>query len=345
MHKIKSAIQDINVCTLRLTRVNVLALMLVIYSLVLSQSVQAQWHQKTASIMGTNIEMDIWAKDDSQAQQAIAATLLAMNNTNQMMSRYKPNSELSQLNQTAYIRSVKVSDALWQVLIKSIEMSNLTQGAFDITMGAVSKTYDFKQGRLPSTRQLIEAVKSVNYHQLKMNEQDKTVQFLQQGMSIDLGGIAKGYAVDQAIVALKSLGIKHARVTAGGDTRLLGDYRGRDWTVGIKHPRSKRKMAMALPLSDVALSTSGDYERYFIRHGQRYHHIISPKSGRSVSGVVSATVLAPDSMTADALSTSVFVMGIDKGLALINTLSNIDAIMIDAKGKVHYSAGLEPPSQ
>lgn len=310
-----------------------------------SQNTQAQWYQKTASIMGTNIEMDIWAKDQSQAEQAIATTLMAMNQTNQMMSRYKPNSELSQLNQMAFTKPMVVSDALWDVIGKSLEMSRLTQGAFDITTGVVLKTYDFKKRRLPSTRQLLDAVKKVNYRQLVLNPEAKTVQFLQQGMSIDLGGIAKGYAVDQAINALNTLGIKHARVTAGGDTRLLGDYNGRDWSVGIKHPRAKNKMAMALPLRDVAISTSGDYERYFIQRGQRYHHIINPQSGRSISGVVSATVLAPDSMTADALSTSVFVLGIKKGLALVDTLSDIDAIMIDSKGKVHYSSGLQPPSQ
>lgn len=320
----------------------VVALCLLVFG---AHNTQAQWYQKTATIMGTNIEMDIWAKDQSQAEQAIASILMAMNETNQMMSRYKPSSELSKLNQTAFSKPVVVSDALWAVINQSIAMSRMTQGAFDITTGAVLKTYDFKQGRLPSTRQLLDAVKKVNYRQIDLNPQAKTIRFLQQGMSLDLGGIAKGYAVDQAVNALITLGIKHARVTAGGDTRLLGDYKGRDWSVGIKHPRAKNKMAMVLPLSDVAISTSGDYERYFIQRGQRYHHIISPQSGRSVYGVVSATVLAPNSMTADALSTSVFVLGIKKGLALIDTLKDIDAIMIDGKGKVHYSSGLQPPSQ
>jgi thiamine biosynthesis lipoprotein len=161
---------------------------------------------------------------------------------------------------------------------------------------------------------------------------------------LDLGGIAKGYAVDRGIDILKSFGIRHARLSAGGDMRLLGDKQGKPWIVGVRDPRSEDRNALVMPLSDVAVSTSGDYERFFFDDaGKRVHHILSPATGKPAKGVQSVTILGPDALTTDGLSTAVFVLGSAKGLELINRLDGIDAVIIDELRQVHYSDGLMPP--
>jgi thiamine biosynthesis lipoprotein len=329
------------------------------FLLLISGMTQADWYSSEHSIMGTNIEVDIWADNQQQADKGLAAVLKTMQDLDQLMSSYIDTSELSRLNREAQSgQAVKVSPALFSVLLEAQRISELSEGAFDITSGVLTKAYDFKQQalldrrsdvmleRLVPDRAILTAKTAlVDYHQLELNATASTARYLQVGMLLDVGGIAKGFAVDQAVAQLSLLGIKHARVTAGGDTRLLGDYRGRDWHVGIKHPRNPEKLAMALPLSKVAVSTSGDYERYFFSGGKRYHHILDPKSGQPVSGVVSATVLADQSVVADGLSTAVFVLGVKQGLALINRLEGIDAILIDQRGKVHYSSGLASPDE
>jgi thiamine biosynthesis lipoprotein len=167
-----------------------------------------------------------------------------------------------------------------------------------------------------------------------------TIFFNAANVRIDLGGIAKGYAVDNGIQILKEQGVTNALVTAGGDTRLLGDRRGRDWVVGIRDPRDKAKQAVLLPLSNTAMSTSGDYERYFEDNGKRYHHILSPKTGKSATGVQSVSIISNSSTANDALSTAVFVLGVNAGLDLINQLEGVDAIIMDEHRKLHYSHAL-----
>ena len=167
------------------------------------------------------------------------------------------------------------------------------------------------------------------------------MRFNKPGLMLDLGGIAKGYAVDQGVRVLQQAGIRHARLSAGGDMRLLGDRRGRPWMVGVRDPRHEDKQAVVIPLSDTAISTSGDYERFFIDdRGQRVHHILSPSTGRPAGEVQSVTIVGDDAMTTDGLSTAVFVLGASKGLELINELEGIDAVIIDENRRMHYSQGL-----
>ena len=162
-------------------------------------------------------------------------------------------------------------------------------------------------------------------------------------MRINLGGIAKGYAVERGIAVAQRYGVKHARVTAGGDTRLLGNRQGMPWMVGVQNPRDESAVAVTIPLENEAISTSGDYERYFEEDGERYHHIIVPSTGAPAGEVHSATIIGPDAVITDALSTSVFVLGVDKGLRLIATLPDYEGIVIDDEGQMFYSTGLQPP--
>ena len=161
-------------------------------------------------------------------------------------------------------------------------------------------------------------------------------------MRIDLGGIAKGYAVDRCMTLLEQLDIHNALVRAGGDSRVAGDHWGRPWTIGIRDPRDRKGVVAMIPLIDVAVSTSGDYERFFEQSGVRYHHIINPRTGDSARELQSVTIIGPDATTTDALSTSVFVLGLDKGMALIDRLPGIDAILVDRHGTLYYSSDLLP---
>jgi thiamine biosynthesis lipoprotein len=184
----------------------------------------------------------------------------------------------------------------------------------------------------------------VGWQGLELDPVARTLRFKREGMRIDLGGFAKGHAVDNAAALLARRGIRHAYVSAGGDSRVLGDRRGRPWSVAIRDPRRAGELVAVLPLEDVSISTSGDYERYFDDQvdgvSERVHHLIDPATGRSPSGVHSVTVLAADGLSSEALSKAVFVMGVARGLALINGLSGVDAVVVDAQGALHASAGL-----
>jgi thiamine biosynthesis lipoprotein len=162
-------------------------------------------------------------------------------------------------------------------------------------------------------------------------------------MRIDLGGFAKGHAVDNAAAILRRRGIAHAMVSAGGDSRVIGDRRGRPWTIGIRDPRRPGEVAAMLPLEDVSISTSGDYERYFDADGTRFHHLIDPATGKSPRGIQSVTILADDGLTCEALSKIVFVLGVERGMALVESQSGVDAVVVDAAGALHFSSGLMAP--
>jgi len=306
-------------------------------------SVSAKWHYEQQSHMGTAIRVELWHENPEQAKQAIKAVMDEMARIDQSMSPYIESSELYQVNQNAATKPLAISTELYQLIAKSLAVSEMTNGVFDISFASVGFDYDYRNKRKPSKQQLAENLPAINYHWIKLLPQSQ-IKFAHYNVKIDLGGIAKGHAVDNAIAILRNLGIQHASVTAGGDTRLLGDKRGRPWVVAIKDPRKETGSVVKLPLENVAISTSGDYERYFIAEdGTRYHHILNPKTGDSAREVQSVTIIANDSTTADALSTSVFVLGVKDGLSLIESLPNISAIIIDNNRKMHYSADLIAP--
>jgi FAD:protein FMN transferase len=293
--------------------------------------------------MGTLVIVDIWHDESAIADKCSNQVFDEMNRIDHSMSPYREDSELSSINQHAADHEVKVSDEIYHLLEKSLAVSRASDGAFDITFASVGYLYDYRNKLHPTEKNIENSLNAINYRHIQLNPQNKTVKFTQRNVRLDLGGIAKGYAVDNAIALLKQCGIKNGLVSAGGDSRVIGSHDGKPWIIGVRHPRQKDKVVVRIPLSDSAISTSGDYERFFIENGKRYHHIINPDTGTSADQTWSATVIGDDATTTDALSTTLFVLGAEKAIKFIESQQGYDAIIIDDKGIMHYSSGLAPP--
>jgi len=303
----------------------------------------AEWVRRvTDGIMGTRITVELWADDPAKAQQAIDAVLDEMRHIDETMSTFKPTREVSQVNDKAADGPMHISKELFDLLTTANEYSVLTDGAFDITYASVGYMYDFRKHVRPNESQIAKALPAVNYRHVILDPKNQTVQFSQKGVRIDLGGIAKGYSVDRGIDVLKTLGYTRAYVGAGGDSRIIGDRFGKPWVVGIRDPRKGEGNVIArIPLVDAAISTSGDYERFFEENGVRYHHIIDPHTGHSASKVRSATVIGPYATRTDGLSKTAFVLGPEKAMEIYNRLDDIDAIIVKLDGSIVYSKGMQ----
>lgn len=308
----------------------------------------AAWHGDNQDIMGTKVSVALWLEDDKKAEQAVAAVMDEMRRIDQQYSPFIETSELYRVNQLAPKANaknpLKISAEMTAILDKSLYYSRLSDGVFDITFASLGRYYDYRKKLKPSEKQREELLPLINYRFIHLDTNANTVWFEHPGVYIDLGGIAKGYAVDTATAILQNkFGVQHANITAGGDSRVIGDKFGRPWLVGIKNPRADA-VAVTLPLTNISLSTSGDYERYFIdQNGERVHHILNPRTGKSASGINSVTILGPSGFDTDPLAKIVFILGPEKGLAIINKLPGFDAVIITSEGKVLYSNGLEPP--
>jgi thiamine biosynthesis lipoprotein len=301
---------------------------------------EGRWLARDEAVMGTAIRVELWCEQDSRGQAAIDAVMAEMHRIDRAMSPHKPDSELSRINRDAQRGPVPLSAEMFLLLVQAQRFAQLSQGAFDITYASVGCLYDYREGVMPDAAALARGRAAVGWRGLELDARTRSVRFAREGMRIDLGGFAKGHAVDNAAAILARHGIHHAHVAAGGDSRAIGDKRGRPWTIGVRDPRRADAVVAVLPLVDTAISTSGDYERYFERDGVRHHHIVDPASGVSPSSVRSATVLAADGLTCEALSKTIFVLGVERGLDLIETLDGVDAIVVDAGGALHASSGM-----
>jgi FAD:protein FMN transferase len=308
-----------------------------------SLPVRAEWRKRTDTIMGTNIYVEVWSEDAAKGEEAIDAVMAEMRRIDELMSHYKPESQLSQINARAAQEPVQVDAELFDLIKLSTHYSIITEGAFDITYASVGHLYDYPHHVKPTEEQIKAALPGVNWRNMLLDPVHHTVRFEHPGMRIDLGGIGKGYAVDRCIAILQARGFQHALVTAGGDSRIIGDRIGRPWVVGIRNPDDKDKVVTRIPITNSAMSTSGDYERYFDEGGVRYHHIIDPRTGHSASKVRSATILGPTATETDGMSKTAFVLGPEKALEIINRMPQYDAIFVTPEGKILYSNGLAPP--
>ncbi|HEX3845298.1 MAG TPA: FAD:protein FMN transferase [Steroidobacteraceae bacterium] len=315
----------------------------ILYLAVAPAPARAQWYSRTEAIMDTRIYVELWDTHPQHANAAIDAVMAEMHHVDDVMSDFKPDSELSQINEHAARRPVVVSRELYDLIKLSKHYSQITDGAFDITMESVWRLYHFRQHIHPTDAQIKALLPTVGWRQLILDDRHHSVRFARPGMAIGLGGIAKGYVVDRSIAILQARGIKHAIVTAGGDSRILGDRRGRPWMVAILDPWDQSKVVTEIPITNEAISTSGDYYRGFVQNGVRYDHILSPFTGHSAQLVRSASVIAPTATETDGMSKTAFVLGPEKTLAIINRMAQYDAVFIDTEGRVIYSNGLAPP--
>lgn len=285
-------------------------------------------------IMGTLAQVTATAENKAIARKAIQAAWEALEKVYQTMNDRDPESELSRLNNSASGQEVVVSSDLFAVLCASQQYSRLTDGAFDITVGPEAALWRRmeKIGKAPAAEEIAEARKKVGYEKMVLNPSRQSVRFEVEGMRLDLGGIAKGYAVDLAIAAMQEQGAKGGMVDVGGNIRCFGTPPppAKNWIVGIQNPRSESLIGK-VRLDNFAVATSGDYRRFAQINEKRYSHILNPATGESIEGLISVTVLAASAMETDALSTAVSVLGKEKGLALIESLPEAEAILIAAE--------------
>ena len=298
------------------------------------------WVQRDESIMGTAIHVELWCDDRRQGEAATAAVMDEMHRIDRAMSPHKPTSELSRVNREAARQPVPLSEEMFTLVDRALAFSRLSGGAFDISYAAVGQLYDYRRRVRPTAAELERTRTLVGWQQLQLDPAARTLRFGREGMRIDLGGFAKGHAVDRAAALLRRRGITSAMVSAGGDSRVIGSRRGRPWSVAIRDPRRAGEVVAVLPLEDVSVSTSGDYERYFDDGDERVHHLIDPATGRSPRHVHSVTILAADGLTSEAMSKTVFVLGVQRGLALVERQPGVDAVIVDAQGVLHASSGL-----
>ena len=312
----------------------------IVLFLLLPSCANADWQRQDAAIMGTKVTVELWHTDSTTGSELAGVVMDEMRRIDNLMSSYKADSELSAVNAGAAKDPVIVSTELMALIERALEYSDLTAGAFDITYASAGQYYDYRNNQKPDDAQLEAALQAVDYHHVKLDKSASTIQFMHPGVRVDLSGIAKGYAVDRCIYLLQQAGVTRALVTAGGDTRVIGKRQGRPWHIGIRNPRDEDKIVSMIPLENSAISTSGDYERFFEEDGVRYHHILNPKTGSSAHEIISSSIIAEYAIDTDALSTSVFILGVEKGMKLIDSIPGTEAIIIDSKGDMYYSAGL-----
>jgi len=305
---------------------------------------RAEWLYREAPIMGTRCDVELWTDDHAKGEAAIERVFEEFRQFDERMSTFKPGSEVSYVNAHAAEHPVKVSAELYDLTATALAYSKLTHGTFDITYASVGYLYDYRKHIHPDATAIAAHLPAIGYRHVHLDAQARTIFFDRPGVRIDFGGL-KGYEVDRGVAVLKKLGYTRAMVNAGGDTRIIGDRFGKPWIVAIRDPDDGKKWALRMPIADAAISTSGDYERFFVEGGVRYHHILDPKTGKSPHLVRSVTIIGPTATRTDALTKSVFVMGAQKGIAFIDTLKDVDAIAITPDRRIWYSKGLAPPAQ
>jgi FAD:protein FMN transferase len=294
--------------------------------------------------MGSNFEITVVAVDITEANSFIDVAVDEIIRIEKLISSWDVNSQTSEINKYAGVNPVKVNLELFELIERSIAISNLTDGAFDISYASIDKIWKFDgtMSSMPSVEEITNSVKKVGYRNIVLNKEKHTVFLSLVGMKIGFGAIGKGYAADKAKQLLITKGVTAGIINASGDMNTWGkQVNDNEWTVAIVNPLNKKQVFASLPISNRAVVTSGDYEKYVEFNGKRFSHIINPKTGYPSAGLISVTVFAPKAELADALATSVFVMGVEAGLDRINQLPKVECIIIDDKGNIWKSKNIE----
>lgn len=288
-------------------------------------------YKEVILLMGSRFEITAVCSDEDQAKTAIKAAIQEIKRIESLISSWDANSQTSAVIKNAGIKPVKVDLELFKLIRRSIKISKLTQGAFDISYASMDKIWKFDGSMklMPDSTAVAESVSKINYQNIELDEINKTVFLKEKGMKIGFGAIGKGYAANKALKVMSKMNLDGALVNASGDLISWGKDEGnQDWRIGISNPKNKDQIYSWLTIKENAVVTSGNYEKFVEFNGKKYSHIIDPRSGYPVSGLSSVTIICPDAELADALATAVFVMGKDKGLELINHLNGIECILV-----------------
>jgi len=301
-------------------------------------------YKQALKLMGNRFEITAVATDERWAHQRIDAAIAEIRRIERLLTTYDDNSETSLINSNAGIAPVKVSPETFQLIERSIRISGVTQGAFDITYGSADKrlwNFDTQMTRLPDRETARKMVRLINFRHILLDGEQMTVMLKEKGMRIGFGGIGKGYAAERAKHVMQEMGVDSGIVNASGDLTAWG-YQpdGTPWTIGIANPNSAGQVFSYLNITNMALATSGNYEKYIMIDGKKYSHTISPKTGLPVTGIKSVTIITPNAEIADAMATPVMIMGIHAGLDMIDQIKDIEAIIVDDEDKVYTSKNI-----
>lgn len=295
--------------------------------------------------MGNRFQITVLDGQAQVAEAHIDAAIAEIRRIETLLTTFNENSQTNQINRQAGIAPVRVDGEVFDLIRRSLRISALTQGAFDITYGSIDKrlwNFDTQMTTLPDPATARQLVRLINYRHVLLNETESTVFLKEQGMRIGFGGIGKGYAAEQARRLLRQRGVASGIVNAAGDLTTWGTQpNGNPWTIGIADPNAKNQAFSYLSISDLAVATSGNYEKFALINGKRYSHTIDPKTGYPVSGIKSVTIICPNAELADAMATPVMVMGIRAGLDLINQMQQIACVLIDDQNRVYTSRNIK----
>ncbi|WP_341216461.1 FAD:protein FMN transferase [uncultured Wocania sp.] len=301
-------------------------------------------YKRTLKLMGSRFDITVVANDSIQANKYIDTAVAEISRIEKLISSWDDNSQTSEINRNAGIKPVKVDKELFDLIERAIGISKLTDGAFDISYASMDRIWQFDGSMtvMPSEKEIKSSVEKIGYQNIVLDKKNSTVFLKLEGMKIGFGAIGKGYAADKAKTLLISKGVPSGIINASGDMNTWGKQpNNEDWKVAITNPMNKNKVFALLPITNGAVVTSGNYEKYVNFNGKRYTHIIDPRTGYPSTGIISVTVFAPKAELADALATSVFVMGKEAGLDRINQLPKIECIIIDDKGNITKSTNIE----
>ena len=299
--------------------------------------------QKVLKLMGTRFEITVVAPNEEIGYINIDEAVSEIRRIERMISSWDNDSETSRINENAGIQPVKVSPELFELIVRAKKISELTDGAFDISYAALDGLWQFdgSMENFPTNSEIQEALSKVNYQNIVLNEEKQTVFLRKNGMRIGFGAIGKGYAADKAKELLVTKGVRGGIVNAAGDLTTWGTKAtGEKWMVGITDPLDKKKVFSWLPVVESSVATSGNYEKYILYQGERYSHIIDPRTGYPSKGVNSVSIFAKQAELCDALATAVFIMGRDSGIHLINQLDGVEIVLVDSDNKIHKSSGI-----
>ena len=301
-------------------------------------------YKRTLKLMGSRFDITVVANDSIQANKYIDTAVAEISRIEKLISSWDDNSQTSEINRNAGAKPVKIDKELFNLIERAIGISKLTDGAFDISYASMDRIWQFDGSMtvMPSEKEIKSSVEKIGYQNIVLDKKNSTVFLKLEGMKIGFGAIGKGYAADKAKTLLISKGVPSGIINASGDMNTWGKQpNNEDWKVAITNPMNKNKVFALLPITNGAVVTSGNYEKYVNFNGKRYTHIIDPRTGYPSTGIISVTVFAPKAELADALATSVFVMGKEAGLDRINQLPKIECIIIDDKGNITKSTNIE----